>query len=46
LSQENWDEQRINAESVFDLLVLHKEFKEKYLNKDVRNIVRDIAFQN
>ena len=46
LSQENWDEQRTNAESIFDLLVLHKEFKEKYLNKDIRNIVRDIAFQN
>lgn len=46
LSQENWDEQRTNAESIFDLLISHKEFKEKYLNKDMRNIIRNIAFQN
>ena len=46
LRQENWDEQRTNAESIFDLLISHKEFKEKYLNKDMRNIIRNIAFQN
>jgi hypothetical protein len=49
LSQENWDEQRINAESIFDLLVSHKEFKEKYINKEtagMRTKIRDIAFQN
>lgn len=49
LSQENWDEQRTNAESVFDLVALYKQFKEKYWNKDeveMRNIIRNIAFQN
>ena len=49
LSQENWDEQRTNAESVFELLSLHKKFKEKYINKEtagMRTIIRDIAFQN
>jgi hypothetical protein len=30
LSQENWDEQRTNAESVFDLVASYKQFKEKY----------------
>jgi hypothetical protein len=49
LSQDNWDEQRTNAESLFELLSLHKKFKEKYINKEtagMRTIIRDIAFQN
>lgn len=49
LSQENWDEQRTNAESVFDLVASYKQFKEKYWNKDVvemQNIIRNIAFEN
>ncbi len=49
LSQENWDEQRTNAESVFDLVASYKQFKEKYWNKDVvemQNIIRNIAFGN
>jgi hypothetical protein len=49
LSQENWDEQRTNAESLFELLSLHKKFKEKYINKEtagMRTKIRDIAFQN
>ena len=49
LSQDNWDEQRTNAESVFDLVASYKQFKEKYWNKDVvemQDTIRDIAFES
>jgi len=49
LSQEDWDNQWTTAKSIFDLVALHKEFKEKYWNKDMigrQNAIRNIAFEN
>ena len=49
LSQEDWDNQWTTAKSIFDLVASHKEFKEKYWNKDVigwQNAIRNIVFEN